>query len=94
MAGALRLQLHVRPRARRSRIAGSHADGLKVEVMAPPVEGAANAAVIDLVARSFGVPRRRVHLIQGAGSRQKVIEIEDGDTPEHRLRLEELRRSR
>lgn len=93
MAGPLRLQLYVQPRARRTRIAGSHAGGLKVQVTAPPIDGAANEAVITLVARSLGVPRRTVHLVQGAGSRQKVVEIDNADTPEHHLRLGRLRGS-
>lgn len=44
-----------------------------------------------MVARSLGVPRRTVRLVQDAGSRQKVVEIDNADTPEHHLRLERLR---
>jgi hypothetical protein len=42
----------------------------------PPVDGAANAAVVEDIARWLGIPRRLVHLISGATARTKIIEIE------------------
>lgn len=47
-------------------------------IKAPPVDGKANAEVILLVARQFGVPRSRVWIRTGEKARHKVIEIEDG----------------
>ena len=48
---------------------------LRVKVVAPPQAGKANAAVIALLARHLGVPRRRLKIIRGASSRDKVVEV-------------------
>ena len=66
-----RLELLVQPRASRSRVVGPHGDRLKVQIAAPPVDGAANAAVVALVAAEAGVPKRAVTLVRGrpAGGR-------------------------
>jgi hypothetical protein len=45
----------------------------------PPVDGAANAAVVDEVARWLGIPRRCVQLVSGSTSRTKVVEVEIND---------------
>ena len=54
---------------------------LKVRVMAPAVEGAANNALIRLLAEEIGVSRRDVRIVAGATSRQKLVVI-DGVDPE------------
>ena len=54
---------------------------LKVRVMAPAVEGAANNALIRLLAEEIGVSRRDVRIVAGAGSRQKLVVV-DGVDPE------------
>ncbi len=71
----VRVRVRVRPRASRNRVVGVHGDALKVQVMAPPVEGAANEAVVDVVAKWAGVPRRMVTIIHGDTGRDKVLEI-------------------
>jgi uncharacterized protein (TIGR00251 family) len=48
---------------------------MKVRLAAPPVEGAANAALIEFLAGLFGVPQRQVTLKHGIKSRRKVVEI-------------------
>lgn len=85
----LRLKVLVQPRARRTQIVGRHADGLKVQVSAPPVDGAANDAVIELLATALRLPRRNLHIVQGASSRQKLVEVDGADTA-CRQRLEAL----
>jgi uncharacterized protein len=57
-----------------------------VRVTAAPVDGAANAAMIRLVAAAIGVPRTRVALVVGAASRRKVIEVEGVDAASLRAR--------
>ena len=58
----------------------SVADGvLKVKVMAPAVEGAANNALIRLLAEELGIARRDVRIVAGATSRQKLVVIEGVD---------------
>lgn len=84
-----RLEIRLQPRAARTRIVGRHASALKVQVHAPPVDGAANAALIALLAETFGVPGRAVRLLQGAANRRKLVEI-DADPVACRARLAEL----
>jgi uncharacterized protein len=73
------LDVRVIPRARRTEISGSRDDALLVRVAAPPVEGAANDALIELLAATCKVPRRAIRLVSGASSRHKRIAI-DGVT--------------
>lgn len=70
------IAVHVQPGAKRTEIAGRHGDALKIRLAAPPVDGKANDALIAFLAESFGVPRRRVTLLRGAKSRDKVVRIE------------------
>ena len=65
---------------------GVHGDALKVRVAAPPVDGAANAALVELLAAALGIPRRGVRIVSGASSRSKVVEI-DGVAVENIRRL-------
>lgn len=52
---------------------------LRVRVAAPPIDGKANAAVLDVVAKFLGVPRKDARIIRGATSREKMIEVENID---------------
>lgn len=74
-APALTFDALVQPRASRARFGPRHDGRIKIAVMAPPVDGEANAAVIELVAKSFGVPRSAVEVIAGAASRRKTIRV-------------------
>lgn len=53
-----------------------HGTALKVRVHAPPVEGAANDAVISLLSARLAVPRRAVRIVAGTASRSKTVDIE------------------
>ena len=55
---------------------GVHGDRLKVAINAPPVDGAANDALLHLLAGWLGLPRRHLHLQSGAASRNKVVRLE------------------
>ena len=74
-AGQLLFDMHVVPRASRSAVVGVHDGCLKVTLDAPPVDGAANAALIALVAKLLGRPRRDVTLVRGQTSRRKTLAI-------------------
>jgi len=76
---AVRVSVHVQPRATRSEIIGLHGAALKVRLQAPPVDGAANEALVTLLAERLGVPRRAVRVVAGAASRAKTVEV-DGTT--------------
>lgn len=72
-----RIEVRVVPRALRDEVVGFDAAGrLRVRLTAPPVEGAANRALLRLLARRLGVARGRVGLVGGATSRTKVVEVE------------------
>ena len=71
----LTLTLYIQPGAKRTEAVGLQGDALKIRLAAAPVEGAANAALMEFLADIFGVPKRQVVLKQGARSRRKVIEI-------------------
>jgi uncharacterized protein (TIGR00251 family) len=75
----LELNVHVQPGARRTEVQGVHGDAIKIRVSAPPVAGAANAALLELLADAFKVPRGRCALLSGETSRRKRIRIEAPD---------------
>lgn len=74
--GRVRFAVRVQPRASRSEIVGIHGDALKVRLLSPPVDGAANEALIELLAASFAVRRAGVRIVAGHSSRSKIVEIE------------------
>lgn len=72
VAGGVRLELLVTPRASRSEVAGLAGDRLRVRIAAPPVEGAANEELVRVLARALDVPRGAVELVAGASGRRKA----------------------
>jgi uncharacterized protein (TIGR00251 family) len=72
--GAL-VNLRVQPRAARNEIVAWQDEALRVRVTAPPVEGEANTAVRQLVARTLGVAPSTVTLVRGERSRDKVVRV-------------------
>jgi uncharacterized protein (TIGR00251 family) len=70
------IEVRVIPRARRDEIGGERGGRLLVRLTAPPVDGAANAALCRLVARRVGVPARRVSIVRGQASRDKLVRVE------------------
>jgi uncharacterized protein len=78
---AVVVDVRVIPRAKKTEIAGTRDGAILIRVSAPPVEGAANAAVIALLADRLHLPRRNVRIVGGDTSRQKRIEI-TGATPQ------------
>lgn len=75
----LRIAIRVQPRSRQDRVLVAPGGVLKVQVTAPPVDGAANQAVVDLLAEWLGVPRRSIAVVQGQSARNKVVEVASGD---------------
>lgn len=73
--GGITLTLRVVPRARKSEIVGVHGDALKVRLAAPPVEGAANRALVAFLARRLGVRKQQVSITSGERSRQKRVHV-------------------
>ena len=67
------LLLRVIPRANKTAVQGLHGDALKVRLNAPPVEGAANTALVQFLAKQLKLPRSRVQLLAGETSRNKRV---------------------
>lgn len=65
----------VQPRASRPGVGPVAGDRLRVSVTAPPVDGKANAAVIEAVAEAFGVRRAAVSIVRGETGRRKTLHI-------------------
>jgi uncharacterized protein (TIGR00251 family) len=89
-----RLHVRLQPRAGQNRILSRHGDAIKIQVRPPPVEGAANAALIDVLAAALGVPRRCIHIRRGVTSRTKLVEIHTNDLTGCQRRLEAALRGR
>lgn len=88
----VRVRLRVAPGAARDEIVGRHGAAWKVRVAAPPERGAANGAVVRLVARALELDRRAVTLVSGHGSRDKMVEVAGLTAAEVERRLGSARR--
>ncbi len=81
MKTGARLSIRVQPRSSANRVAGRIGEEWKICVTAPPVDGKANEACVDLFTRGLKVPRSAIHIVAGETSRRKRLEI-DGITQE------------
>ena len=75
-AGTLRFDVRVQPRASKDEITGVPQGAPRVRLRAPPVDGAANDALVIFLAGELGLSRREVRIVSGHGSRSKVVEID------------------
>ncbi|MEP6787678.1 MAG: DUF167 domain-containing protein [Acidobacteriota bacterium] len=75
--GAAIFLVRVVPRSSKSEIVGFHDGALKVRLTAPPVDGAANAELIKLLAKRFGVSRSNIEIVSGETSKTKRIKIDN-----------------
>jgi len=87
------LDVRVIPRAKKTELAGTRPSTtpgqmvLVIRVAAPPVEGAANEAVIELLAERLDIARRNIRIVSGATSRHKRLEIDGIDAVDVARRL-------
>ena len=70
------IRVRVQPGARRDEIVGFQGDVLHLRVKAPPREGRANLAVVELLAKKLNVARSQVRILRGHAAREKVIAVE------------------
>jgi hypothetical protein len=75
--GGATLRVRVQPRASREAIVGERAGALAVRVTRPPAEGAANQAVVALLAARLRLPRSKIRILRGHASRDKLLLLED-----------------
>lgn len=71
------LEIKAKPNARQSRLEQQEDGSWRAEIKASPVDGKANKALIELVARHFGLKKSQVSIKSGAGSRLKRVQIDD-----------------
>lgn len=84
-----RLSIRLTPRSSREGISGERDGVWQVRVTAPPVDGAANAALVRLLARRLRVGRGAVRIVSGETARTKIVEVEGLSEAELRARLGE-----
>ena len=67
--------LRVQPRSSRTALAGLIGDAIKLAITAPPVDGKANQAVVEYLAKLFSVPKSSITILSGETGRNKLIAI-------------------
>ena len=69
------LTVRVQPGAQRNKIIGLQGEALKIKIAAPPVDNKANAALVDFLAETLGLPKSAIAIRHGATSQGKLVEI-------------------
>ena len=72
---AAALSVRIQPRASKNEITKMENGGLKIRLIAPPVDGAANDALVRFLAEMLSVPRSRIEIVSGKTSRDKIVRI-------------------
>jgi uncharacterized protein (TIGR00251 family) len=73
--GAVRFEVHAKPRAKKSKVVGERGDAVEIALAAPPVDGAANEELVRFVAKVLGVRQRDIELVRGETSREKLLSV-------------------
>ena len=81
------LRVRVQPRASKDEVGGERAGALLVRLTAPPVEGAANAALVRALARALDRPPSAIEVVQGARGKDKLVRVAGLDPEAVRARL-------
>lgn len=82
------LAIRVTPRARRNEIVEILDDQtIKIRLTAPPIEGKANEALIEFLAKVLGIPESRIDIVAGQTGRDKLVSIVDMETAEAQSRI-------
>lgn len=88
VTSGVRVWVRVQPRASSNEIAGLHGDAIKVRLTAPPVEGAANESLVELLSATFDIPRSAITIVAGTSSRSKIVELAGISEERVRSRME------
>lgn len=86
-ADGVTIPLRAVPRAQRNRIDGVVEGALRVRIAAPPVEGAANKALLSFLATVLAVPKHDLAIIAGEQGRHKLLRVQGQTVAQIRLRL-------
>ncbi len=69
------ISVRIQPRASKNEIVPMEGGGIKIRLTAPPVDGAANEALVRFLADRAGVPKSQVEIVSGHTSREKIVRI-------------------
>ena len=69
------LSIRIQPRASKNEIVTMESGGIKIRLTAPPVDGAANEALVKFLATTLSIPKSHVEIVSGHTSREKVVRI-------------------
>jgi uncharacterized protein (TIGR00251 family) len=83
----VKIEVHAKPRAKKSRVVGFRGETLDVSIAAPPVDGAANEELVRFLAEVLDVPKRQIVLVRGESSRTKLVEVHGLEDEVVRARL-------
>lgn len=72
---ALTLSVRVQPRASKAQVEGVKEGSLRVRLTAPPAEGAANAQLLEVLSKEFGLRKSALKIVKGQSSRDKLVEV-------------------
>lgn len=70
-----KLSLFIQPKASKNEIIGPHNGALKIKITAPPVDGKANAALIEFLSEILNIPKKQIEILKGETGRNKAVEI-------------------
>lgn len=79
------INVYVQTGTKSTEIVGFFGDALKVRLASPPIDGRANDALLNCIAKLFNVPRRQVELVRGSKSRYKSISITGSTVEPHSI---------
>lgn len=85
--GRVLLELYVQPRSSRNGLVGIHDNSVKLAITAPPVDGKANAAVVNFLASFLGLKKKDIEITHGLHSRNKGVLVDVLDGEEVRARI-------
>lgn len=89
-ASGVTFAVKVQPRARKNAVTGNVGDALKLALTAPPIEGRANQAAIEVLADFFDIPRSSITIASGETSRLKIVRITGANLQALQKRLQAL----
>lgn len=69
------IEVRIQPNSSKNQIIGKHGDRLKIKIQSPPVDGKANACVIEFLSEVFHLAKSRVAILRGETSREKTVFI-------------------
>ncbi len=85
---SITFEVRVLPRSSKSEIVGEFREALKIKINAPPVDGAANKELINVLSKNFGVSKSSVEIVSGETSKTKRVKIYGIDAARFRQSIE------